>query len=55
MHEYQAPLADMRFVLRELVDLDLLAQLPGFADMSRTWLMRCWRRPANSPLRCCPH
>ncbi len=34
MHDYQAPLADMRFVLRELVDLDLLAQLPGFADVS---------------------
>ena len=34
MHEYQAPLADMKFVLRELVDLDLLAQLPGFADLT---------------------
>jgi 3-(methylthio)propanoyl-CoA dehydrogenase len=34
MHEYQAPLADMKFVLRELVDRDLLAQLPGFADMT---------------------
>jgi 3-(methylthio)propanoyl-CoA dehydrogenase len=34
MHEYQAPLDDMKFVLRELVDLDLLAQLPGFGDMT---------------------
>jgi alkylation response protein AidB-like acyl-CoA dehydrogenase len=34
MHEYQAPLADMKFVLRELVDQELLAQLPGFADMT---------------------
>jgi alkylation response protein AidB-like acyl-CoA dehydrogenase len=34
MHEYQAPLTDMKFVLRELVDLDLLAQLPGFGDMT---------------------
>jgi alkylation response protein AidB-like acyl-CoA dehydrogenase len=34
MHEYQAPLADMKFVLRELVDTELLAQLPGFADMT---------------------
>jgi alkylation response protein AidB-like acyl-CoA dehydrogenase len=34
MHEYQAPLADMKFVLRELVDLDLLARLPGFADLT---------------------
>jgi alkylation response protein AidB-like acyl-CoA dehydrogenase len=34
MHEYQAPLADMKFVLRELVDLDLLAQLPGFGDFN---------------------
>ena len=34
MHEYQAPLADMKFVLRELVDLELLAQLPGFGDMT---------------------
>jgi alkylation response protein AidB-like acyl-CoA dehydrogenase len=32
MHEYQPPLADMKFVLRELVDLELLAQLPGFGD-----------------------
>jgi 3-(methylthio)propanoyl-CoA dehydrogenase len=32
MHEYQAPLADMKFVLRELVDFELLAQLPGFGD-----------------------
>src|ERR1700722_1502588 len=35
MHEYQAPLADMKFVLRELVDRELLAQLPGFAEV--TW------------------
>jgi hypothetical protein len=29
MHDYQAPLDDMRFVLRELVDKALLAELPG--------------------------
>ena len=34
MQEYQAPLADMKFVLRELVDFDLLAQLPGFQEMT---------------------
>jgi 3-(methylthio)propanoyl-CoA dehydrogenase len=34
MHEYQAPLADMKFVLRELVDLAQLGQLPGFGDMT---------------------
>src|SRR3979490_1528808 len=34
MHEYQAPLADMKFVLRELVDLELLAQLPGFSELT---------------------
>jgi acyl-CoA dehydrogenase len=34
MHEYQAPLTDMKFVLRELVDLNLLTQLPGFAEMT---------------------
>ena len=34
MHEYQAPLNDMKFVLRELVDMKLLAQLPGFGDMT---------------------
>jgi alkylation response protein AidB-like acyl-CoA dehydrogenase len=34
MHEYQAPLADMKFVLRELVDLELLARLPGFTDLT---------------------
>ncbi len=34
MQEYQAPLADMKFVLRELVDQELLTQLPGFADMT---------------------
>jgi 3-(methylthio)propanoyl-CoA dehydrogenase len=32
MGEYQAPLTDMQFVLRELVDHSLLAQLPGFED-----------------------
>jgi 3-(methylthio)propanoyl-CoA dehydrogenase len=32
--EYQAPLSDMQFVLRELVDRELMAQLPGFEDMS---------------------
>src|SRR5271167_2121764 len=32
MREYQAPLADMKFVLRELVDVELLAQLPGFGE-----------------------
>jgi alkylation response protein AidB-like acyl-CoA dehydrogenase len=34
MHEYQAPLADMKFVLRELVGLELLSQLPGFSDLT---------------------
>jgi alkylation response protein AidB-like acyl-CoA dehydrogenase len=34
MREYQAPLADMQFVLRELVDHELTAQLPGFEDAS---------------------
>ncbi|MEA3196733.1 MAG: 3-(methylsulfanyl)propanoyl-CoA dehydrogenase, partial [Gammaproteobacteria bacterium] len=34
MHEYQAPLADMKFVLRELADFELLAELPGFGDMT---------------------
>jgi alkylation response protein AidB-like acyl-CoA dehydrogenase len=34
MQEYRAPLADMKFVLRELVDWPLLMQLPGFGDMS---------------------
>src|SRR6202167_2655860 len=34
MNDYQAPLADMRFVLRELVDHELLAQLPGFGDLT---------------------
>ena len=34
MPEYQAPIADMKFVLRELVDMELLAQLPGFTEMT---------------------
>ena len=34
MHEYKAPLTDMQFVLRELVDHELLARLPGFEDAS---------------------
>jgi 3-(methylthio)propanoyl-CoA dehydrogenase len=34
MQEYQAPLTDMKFVLRELVDLKLLAQLPGFGEVT---------------------
>jgi 3-(methylthio)propanoyl-CoA dehydrogenase len=34
MHEYQAPLHDMKFVLRELIDWPLLAELPGFGDMT---------------------
>jgi 3-(methylthio)propanoyl-CoA dehydrogenase len=34
MPEYQAPMADMKFVLRELVDMEMLAQLPGFADVT---------------------
>ena len=34
MHEYRAPLADMKFVLRELVDRELLAQLPDFGEMT---------------------
>jgi alkylation response protein AidB-like acyl-CoA dehydrogenase len=32
MRDYQAPLDDMKFVLRELVDRELLAQLPGLGD-----------------------
>jgi alkylation response protein AidB-like acyl-CoA dehydrogenase len=34
MQEYQAPLADMKFVLRELAGLDALAELPGFEDLT---------------------
>lgn len=34
MHDYQAPLADMKFVLRELVDFGLLARLPGFEEFT---------------------
>ena len=34
MREYQAPLADMKFVLRELVDLPSLSQLPGFGEVT---------------------
>src|SRR5258708_37255640 len=34
MAEYQAPMADMKFVLRELVDMQLLARLPGFSEMT---------------------
>jgi 3-(methylthio)propanoyl-CoA dehydrogenase len=34
MREYQAPLTDMKFVLRELVDFELLAQLPGFGEVT---------------------
>jgi len=34
MREYQAPLTDMQFVLRELVDQPLIGELPGFEDAS---------------------
>src|SRR5258708_12388276 len=34
MAEYQAPIADMKFVLRELVDMELPARLPGSAEMT---------------------
>ncbi len=34
VQDYRAPLADMKFVLRELVDLDLLGQLPGFGEIT---------------------
>jgi alkylation response protein AidB-like acyl-CoA dehydrogenase len=34
MRDYQAPSADMKFVLRELVDLEALARLPGFHDLT---------------------
>jgi alkylation response protein AidB-like acyl-CoA dehydrogenase len=34
VHDYLAPLADMKFVLGELTDRKLLAQLPGFQDVT---------------------
>ena len=34
MHEYKAPITDMQFVLRELVDHELLSRLPGFEEVS---------------------
>jgi alkylation response protein AidB-like acyl-CoA dehydrogenase len=34
MNDYQAPLADMRFVLRELLALEQLAELPGFGEVT---------------------
>jgi len=35
MHEYTPPLKDMHFVLRELVDLEKLSQLPGYEDATQ--------------------
>jgi alkylation response protein AidB-like acyl-CoA dehydrogenase len=35
MLEYQAPLSDMQFVLRELADLDAVTRLPGFGELSQ--------------------
>jgi hypothetical protein len=32
MSQYQAPLADMRFVLTALAGLEEIATLPGFGD-----------------------
>ncbi len=34
MQEYQAPLQDMKFVLRELVDWPVLADLPDFGELT---------------------
>ena len=34
MSAYEAPLADMRFVINELAGLDDIAGLPGFEDVS---------------------
>jgi 3-(methylthio)propanoyl-CoA dehydrogenase len=34
MQEYQAPLDDMKFVLRELIDWRLLAELPGHGELT---------------------
>src|SRR6202047_1224131 len=34
MQEYRAPLADMKYCVRALVDLELLARLPGFGDLT---------------------
>ncbi len=34
MSQYQAPLADMRFVMNELAGLDAIAALPGYEDAS---------------------
>ena len=34
MSQYQAPLADMQFVMNELAGLDAIATLPGYEDVS---------------------
>jgi acyl-CoA dehydrogenase len=34
MSEYNAPLKDMNFVIRDLADLDRILQMPGFTDIS---------------------
>ena len=52
MHEYQAPLADMKFVLRELVSLDELAKLPGFGEMTLDLADAVLEEAANSPAAC---
>ena len=52
MREYQAPLADMQFVLRELVDHALIARLAGFEEASLELARRCSRRPPSSPAAC---
>ena len=45
MSDYAAPIADMRFVLNEIVGLGEIAGLPGYEE--RTWSMPCWRKPAS--------
>jgi hypothetical protein len=48
MSDYAPPIADIEFVLDEILELAALAKLPAFEHPIPNSFAACWPRPAGS-------
>ena len=49
---YQPPVREHLFLLREVLEIESLANLPGFAEAPMDLVEQCWTRRLSSAARC---
>jgi hypothetical protein len=52
---YTPPVRDQLFILRDVLEIERYANLPGFADASLDVSSSCWRAAGSSRPRCSRH